>query len=80
VKILEKWLALKAAIPPTRSLEQIEEARRLFYAGATAAFELLIKETNGQSIEEQVSVIHATEKELLQHRNELAEGYRRKLN
>lgn len=78
--INRKWQTLLSALPPTHTPEEVEQARRLFFAGATAAFEALIKETDGQATETQVSIIKAVESELIQHRNTLAEIRRRKVN
>ena len=78
--IFKKWQTLLAALGPQVTRDEREEARRLFYAGATAAFEVLIKDTDGKGTETQVSMIKAVESELVQHRNELVAGRKRKIN
>lgn len=80
MKIFDKWLQVKAVVGPGHTPDEIEEARRLFYAGATAAFEAIIKETDGISVEDQVRAIRAIDDELRLHRDELASGYKRKIN
>lgn len=78
--IYKKWQEILAVVGPHLTPEAKEEARRLFYAGATAAFETLIKDTDGKSTETQVSMIKAVETELIQHRNELVTLHKRKIN
>lgn len=78
--IYKKWQEILAVMGPNLTPDAREEARRLFYAGATAAFEVLIKDTDGQSVETQVSMIKAVESELMQHRNELVTARKRKVN
>lgn len=78
--IFKKWQSLLAAMGPQVTGPEREEARRLFYAGATAAFEVLVKDTDGLAIETQVSLIKDVESELVQHRNELVTMRKRKIN
>ena len=78
--IFKKWQTLLGAMGPQVTRTELEEARRLFYAGATAAFEALIKDTDGLATETQVSLIKDVESELAQHRNELVATRKRKIN
>jgi hypothetical protein len=70
-RILEGWEELKTLIPPTASLEAVEEMRRIFFAGAGTCFQAIIEETRQMTAEQMQGVIGSIEYELQQHVSEM---------
>jgi hypothetical protein len=78
--IFRKWETVVSCLGPNPDKAYVEEMRRVFYAGATATFEAIVKETENLSTAAHVSVIDSVASELVEHRNALVAQVKRKIN